>query len=927
MARRGLLPGNISPNQRRLLATIPFTADAKLDESESPSFYIERGSLVVSTKDGIRIPLPPRFKLYEDQWSHLVTKHPNVFELCVSVIRRRVECYIREHFVLSEIAEGKCPLTSFAVQQLWDTSCGYEASVRTTEDEKETECDTRVPLYASQKRTLTWMLRTERQGFVSPDPTLDLCEGQLRVNLETGAVAAVGAPRPTPSQPQSEQRPSKRQRRTDGYSVEHAVPNQDGARWVGGGVLADHTNSGKSAVVVALVLKTVTQRGQTPACVRHSVDHLGRIHAPSTLVVCPPQLCSQWRDEFCKFAGVDALRIVVILDLSTAKRATIETILSSDVVIVSSNFLAAHPSTKRPEFKRCGTAWFSSIRYKPNFKAMNNPPLTALWWDRIVFDEFQEFVPISRQSSSLAREFDLLRCTHPWCLSSCPRVDNSYHHAFRHHVASELLLPRAGTEGRASYVAARDWRTITPQLFDRIRCSPAPPSRRFGVERRVCYVTLSAGEKRIIESCPWASRDMRISACSYPRKLEATRRVSTAGEALDMSRKLRKTELKGIERERGRLWVAAEKIMEEEEEDLANWEEVIRGHSHLPRAKDVTPAQTAWFTASYFKASLEDLAKREASLNSTLEFFRREVSRVFREATTSEQCPVCLSEKETSSLAVLHCGHVLCEVCMQKVTETPQAGPKCPTCRRHSPGGGFLMREAAVDGGREGVGTNSPADPGLGNCVAGIDAGALRRRYGSKIVEVCLAIRSATRSDGGGEYVLVYVVDDDVGGKLCEALAEIGTPAEQLLCKFVHLSVPSVLDKFAVVAAAGQNDPTGTDESDTAGDGKLLAGDVARSAAASPAPPKMADGGGSRTRPAVLIVNVRIAPGLTLPPTKHVMFMQPVDDFESDPARGIGYLTTQAMSRVRCSAVCTWFLAEGTLEEQLLTASRLHGST
>jgi len=98
-----------------------------------------------------------------------------------------------------------------------------------------------------------------------------------------------------------------------------------------GGVIADAIGSGKTVISIAIILKGIVaakERSQYPR------------KSSATLVVVPPALISQWRDEIKKFTD-DLPNVLCIYDDSSLNEITVEMMLEADVVICPVDLLEA----------------------------------------------------------------------------------------------------------------------------------------------------------------------------------------------------------------------------------------------------------------------------------------------------------------------------------------------------------------------------------------------------------------------------------------------------------------------------------------------------------------------------------------------------------------------------------------------------------
>eukprot|EP00934_Nitzschia_sp_Nitz4_P001526 Nitzschia sp. Nitz4//scaffold16_size188269//113894//121049//NITZ4_001800-RA/size188269-processed-gene-0.61-mRNA-1//1//CDS//3329538544//1526//frame0 len=103
-----------------------------------------------------------------------------------------------------------------------------------------------------------------------------------------------------------------------------------------GGVLADAIGSGKTVVVIALILARVEEA-------RRNCD-VGKGRSSATLIVVPPGLVRQWDDERKKFTK-SLLKCITIDSTETLKRYSVEDLCTADMVIVPAAIIEEAPKT------------------------------------------------------------------------------------------------------------------------------------------------------------------------------------------------------------------------------------------------------------------------------------------------------------------------------------------------------------------------------------------------------------------------------------------------------------------------------------------------------------------------------------------------------------------------------------------------------
>ncbi|KAJ3379866.1 hypothetical protein HDU84_006341 [Entophlyctis sp. JEL0112] len=106
---------------------------------------------------------------------------------------------------------------------------------------------------------------------------------------------------------------------------------------VRGGVVADEVGYGKTAITIGLIDHFLRSQGVSRS---FQQNIFGKISVKATLVLVPGHLLKQWPNEIEKFTG-NALKTIVIGDVSNLNKLSIQDIMKADIVVASSKIFVS----------------------------------------------------------------------------------------------------------------------------------------------------------------------------------------------------------------------------------------------------------------------------------------------------------------------------------------------------------------------------------------------------------------------------------------------------------------------------------------------------------------------------------------------------------------------------------------------------------
>ena len=420
-----------------------------------------------------------------------------------------------------------------------------------------------------------------------------------------------------------------------------------------GGVCADGTGTGKTAVVLRLVAEALhdeeARKDYDKAVVRYA--------ARGTLVVLPLNLVAQWQAEVGKFLK-DNVRVVWLVQGKDVRTTTLQDLCAADVVFTTSYFLrASKPYADLVEAALGGRprtrAVFSAWARQPGH---DEPLVEAVHWRRVVVDELHQVFESARD----LRQLRLLSARVLWGLTATPVLDTeAAQHLYlllcrekAHHPNLLARLIARGVRGTASSLVAPapTLRLVQLSAEERMHLQAQAPTRAEDVVKLTTFVDVTDGER----AADAASVEAQFRA-ARSREL-ATLRAKAAGH----ERAVAILERAGAELE-AELQALAERC--------AAGDELAAAQAEAARAAAEAHARDLAHARAARDAERAKAARCEAS-----EAFVRERLAALR--AQDEACPICL----TAACGVITpCAHLFCAPCARK--HLARNGAWCPTCR------------------------------------------------------------------------------------------------------------------------------------------------------------------------------------------------------------------------------------------------------
>ena len=245
----------------------------------------------------------------------------------------------------------------------------------------------RCKLYPFQKRAVRWLLHRERADGYND-------YGQETFGLPYGFVRAFDA----------EGKSCLVSNFLGITTTDTDLPSQIGDE-LRGGILAEEMGLGKTVEMIALMCLHKCDVSR-PVTLRHELPL-----SPATLIITPPAILQQWRNELELLAPDLKIMIYEGLRIEAGKSNHAELLskcMSQDVVLATYNVLAKEIHYAEPADRK--------LRHEKRYEKRLSPLTQTVWW-RVVLDEAQM---VESGVSNAAKVAKLIPRQLAWCVSGTP---------------------------------------------------------------------------------------------------------------------------------------------------------------------------------------------------------------------------------------------------------------------------------------------------------------------------------------------------------------------------------------------------------------------------------------------------------------------------------------------------------------------------
>lgn len=279
-----------------------------------------------------------------------------------------------------------------------------------------------------------------------------------------------------------------------------------------GGGLIDEVGLGKTIQIITLSLLNKPEEMKEPVIVDKNY-----LKSNATLIICPNQLCNQWKREFTSMIRSDyPVKVLTFLSKRDYDKYTYEDVLNADFVILSYTFLDNQNflqlwSPKISNIKSFNkSVWtdankvkvaecFNTLRdelIKDVKKTVKQtmPLFQLVKWNRLIVDEFHEVNSVDKYKY-VKNILPYFKSTYRWCVTATPFLDNKCVINIIKFLSNYELTPEEYAkvlldDNIMDYMAEECFRKNTKKSLEEIEKFNLP-----GLEEEVKWLNFSATER------------------------------------------------------------------------------------------------------------------------------------------------------------------------------------------------------------------------------------------------------------------------------------------------------------------------------------------------------------------------------------------------------------------------------------------------
>ena len=400
------------------------------------------------------------------------------------------------------------------------------------------------------------------------------------------------------------------------------------------------------------------------------------IPTKSTLLVCPSQLCKQWKEEVKK--NFPYMKVVMILTKTNHVKVSYQDIIDSDIVIVSYQFLINFNYYPSLNYERTTPAmvvlssrqnalntYLKSLKEKNtkdgvmDYSNCKAPMLENFNWHRLVMDEAHEIFGLMLSNKSqnhyLCSWINNLNYANRWFVSGTPFVNKQGYLSCLNYLELEYFYQniKVNTKSRGNilqHIESKNYiidQILSHTCIRHLKKDVENEIKLLGYQEEIYWINLLEIERGIYNSHKNKSRRILQQLCCHPLIAEHIKSNSYAEIDFDKI----KEDLLNSNTSRKKNY----------ETKLENLEKRFTiSNSSNPEYAMLKSKYTSIITeCNYMIKVLTNISKIKEG-----------------EIELKDNCSICLDKIENP--VVTPCGHMFCSDCLKQCLNFQK---KCPECR------------------------------------------------------------------------------------------------------------------------------------------------------------------------------------------------------------------------------------------------------
>ena len=443
-----------------------------------------------------------------------------------------------------------------------------------------------------------------------------------------------------------------------------------------GGVLADEVGLGKTIDIITLA---TINKSIHPAEIGYRFDN--RVFSKATVIICPSQLCSQWKKEIEKVVMYKDSKveinknIIMLLTKVHLKKYSYKDLCEADYVIISFNYLRNPAYTKfgwqpldeyrKTVDKTCGIMFReNTIEHILSNKYVN---LSTIYWNRLVFDEFHELYNFNGKTL-IKKSIATMKGNYRWCVSGTPFANKkgSLHDIIFLLTGQSDLLDRSNIDLLSPNYEPFFRRNTKQSIIKEFKLPDITEITKFldfTVTERNMYNAYISNQNNDKFS-PYLRK-----LCCHPNLAIETR------DFLTNCKSMKDVENMMVKYYKNLVVKSKHKIIEIEQEIIYN-DNIFNKLKYSGMSKNNEQYKECQREENRLNKELEKNKKELKGHESSSNFFNNVIESIKNDNV--DECGICLGDIEKEDTGVTKCGHIYCYECL---TEALKVNKYCPYCR------------------------------------------------------------------------------------------------------------------------------------------------------------------------------------------------------------------------------------------------------